>query len=129
MKNRKETVLNVYGKPLEICCKSPITGYFRDGLCRTDISDYGLHLTCALLTTEFLEFSKIQGNDLSTPRPEFGFRGLKHGDKWCICAGRWTEALEAGKAPQIYLKSTHQKMLTMVQIEVLEKYALDIDHG
>ena len=103
-----------------------MTGFFRDGLCRTDTSDYGLHLTCALLTDEFLEFSKIQGNDLSTPRPEFGFNGLKDGDKWCICAGRWTEALEAGKAPKIYLRATHQKMLSMVQIEVLEKYALDL---
>ncbi|OUU73841.1 MAG: hypothetical protein CBC29_09885 [Methylococcaceae bacterium TMED69] len=120
-------VLNVFGEPLEICCKSPITGYFRDGLCRTDTSDYGLHLTCALLTNEFLEFSKSQGNDLSTPRPEFGFEGLKEGDKWCICAGRWTEALEAGKAPKIYLSATHQKMLSMVQIEVLERYALDLE--
>ncbi len=75
---------------------------------------------------EFLEFSKVRGNDLSTPRPEFGFEGLKDGDKWCICAGRWTEALEAGKAPKIFLKATHQKMLSMVQIEVLEKYALDL---
>ena len=126
MVDKDDMALNVFGEPLEICCKSPMTGYFRDGLCRTDTSDYGLHLTCALLTNEFLEFSKIQGNDLSTPRPEFGFVGLKGGDKWCICAGRWTEALEAGKAPKIYLRATHQKMLLMVQIEVLEKYALDL---
>ena len=126
MIDKNDIALNVFGESLEICCKSPMTGYFRDGLCRTDKSDYGLHLTCALLTNEFLEFSKIRGNDLSTPRPEFGFKGLKEGDKWCICAGRWTEALEAGKAPRIFLKATHQRMVSMVQIEVLEKYALDL---
>ena len=85
MIEKDDIALNVFGEPLETCCESPMTGYFRDGLCRTDASDYGLHLTCALLTDEFLEFSKVRGNDLSTPRPEFGFEGLKDGDKWYLC--------------------------------------------
>ena len=117
---------NVFDEVIEECCSNPITGFFRDGFCHTDDLDRGIHVVCALLTEEFLDFSKSRGNDLSTPRPEFGFNGLKDGDKWCICAGRWTEALEAGKAPKIFLKATHQKMLSMVQIEVLEKYALDL---
>ena len=119
--------LNVLGKPLESCCHSPMTGYFRDGFCRTDGTDYGQHLTCVLLTEEFLMFSKSKGNDLSTPRPEFGFPGLKAGDRWCLCAERWTEALEAGVAPMLYLESTHSQMLALVQIEVLERYAVTID--
>ena len=119
--------LNVLGDPLESCCQSPMTGYFRDGFCRTDGTDYGQHLTCVLLTEEFLMFSKSKGNDLSTPRPEFGFPGLKAGDHWCLCAERWTEALEAGVAPMLYLKSTHSQMLALVQIEVLERYAVTTD--
>ena len=119
--------LNVLGKPLESCCHSPMTGYFRDGFCRTDGTDYGQHLTCVLLTEEFLIFSKSKGNDLSTPRPEFGFPGLKAGDRWCLCAERWTEALEAGMAPMLYLESTHSQMLSLVQIEVLERYAVTTD--
>ena len=117
--------LNVLGEPLESCCKSPMTGYFRDGFCRTDGTDFGQHLTCVVLTDEFLAFSKARGNDLSTPRPEYGFPGLKAGDRWCLCAERWTEALEAGVAPNLYLKSTHSKMLSLVQIEVLERYAIE----
>ena len=119
--------LNVLGDPLESCCQSPMTGYFRDGFCRTDGTDYGQHLTCVLLTEEFLMFSKSKGNDLSTPRPEFGFPGLKAGDHWCLCAERWTEALEAGVAPMLYLESTHSQMLALVQIEVLERYAVTTD--
>ena len=123
MDNRIE--LNVLGEPLESCCESPMTGYFRDGFCRTDSTDSGQHLTCVVLTDEFLTFSKVRGNDLSTPSPEYGFPGLKAGDRWCLCAERWTEALEAGVAPNLHLKSTHSKMLSLVQIEVLERYAVD----
>ena len=123
MDNRIE--LNVLGEPLESCCESPMTGYFRDGFCRTDSTDSGQHLTCVVLTDEFLTFSKVRGNDLSTPRPEYGFPGLKAGDRWCLCAERWTEALEAGVAPNLHLKSTHSKKLSLVQIEVLERYAVD----
>tara|TARA_B100000029_G_scaffold466529_1_gene502122 strand:- start:51 stop:431 length:381 start_codon:yes stop_codon:yes gene_type:complete len=117
--------LNVLGEPLESCCESPMTGYFRDGFCRTDGTDFGQHLTCVVMTNEFLSFSKARGNDLSTPRLEYGFPGLKAGDRWCLCAERWTEALEAGIAPNLHLKSTHFDMLSLVQIEVLEKYAVE----
>jgi len=125
MDKENDIDLNVLGEPLENCCKSPMTGYFRDGFCRTDGSDFGQHLTCVLLTDEFLNFSQERGNDLLTPRPEYGFPGLKAGDRWCLCAERWTEALEAGVAPKLYLKSTHSKMLSLVQIEVLERYAIE----
>ena len=124
MNNETNIDLNVLGNPLESCCRSPMTGYFRDGFCRTDGSDFGQHLTCVLLTDEFLQFSRAKGNDLITPRLEYGFPGLKAGDRWCLCAERWTEALEAGIAPLLYLESTHSKMLSLVQIEVLERYAV-----
>ncbi len=124
MVDKDDMALNVFGEPLEICCKSPMTGYFRDGLCRTDTSDYGLHLTCALLTNEFLEFSKIQGNDLSTPRPEFGFVGLKEGDKWCLCAPRWKEALEHNMAPPVDLMATHEAALEYATLEQLLEHSM-----
>ncbi|MEM6812617.1 MAG: DUF2237 domain-containing protein [Pseudomonadota bacterium] len=116
---------NVLGSQLELCCSDPITGFYRNGFCQTGSQDVGTHVACAKVTDEFLEFSKSRGNDLSTPRPEFSFPGLKAGDKWCLCASRWTEALEAGVAPLLNLKATHEKMLEYAEIEVLKKYAID----
>lgn len=118
--------LNVLGLPLDICCEDPMTGYFRDGQCRTDKEDHGRHLVCCLMTDEFLRFSKAAGNDLSTPMPQYQFPGLVAGDSWCLCALRWVEAYEANKAPQIYLKRTHRKILQYVSLDVLKKYALDL---
>lgn len=118
--------LNVLGLPLETCCEDPMTGFFRDGLCRTDKDDFGRHLVCCLMTDEFLKFSKAAGNDLSTPVPHFNFPGLKAGDSWCLCALRWVEAYEAGMAPKIYLKRTHRKILQYVTLENLKKFALDL---
>eukprot|EP01013_Petalomonas_cantuscygni_P023197 TRINITY_DN44581_c0_g1_i3.p3 TRINITY_DN44581_c0_g1~~TRINITY_DN44581_c0_g1_i3.p3 ORF type:complete len:109 (-),score=8.14 TRINITY_DN44581_c0_g1_i3:100-426(-) len=100
--------VNVLGEKLETCGKDPITGFYRDGCCNVGPDDFGLHAVCAVVTDEFLEFSKAQGNDLSTPRPEFGFEGLKAGDSWCLCAGRWQEAFEAGCAPRVRLRATHR---------------------
>mgnify|MGYP005663427395 FL=1 len=99
---------NVLGEPLEICGHDPITGYYRDGSCATDNTDFGSHTVCASVTNEFLEFSKDMGNDLSTPRPELGFKGLKAGDSWCLCANRWLEAYQNGSASKIKLKSTDE---------------------
>src|SRR3954471_484301 len=102
---------NVLGTQLRCCCLRPRTGYFRDGFCRTDASDRGMHFVCAEMTQEFLEFSRAQGNDLMTPVPEYQFPGLKPGDRWCLCVTRWTEALEAGVAPPIILEATHAATL------------------
>lgn len=118
--------LNVFGEPLERCCIDPMTGFYRDGFCHTGPHDHGVHTVCALMTDEFLAFSKASGNDLSTPRPEFGFPGLKAGDQWCLCAGRWLEAHEAGVAPRVRLRSTHRRTLDLVPIEALKPYAVDI---
>ena len=114
---------NVLGKPLEICCKKPLTGYFRDGLCRTDQSDRGTHIVCSVMTEEFLSFSKSKGNDLSTPRPEYNFSGLKEGDCWCLCALRWKEALENNMAPPVRLSSTSSEMLNYVTLEELKRHS------
>lgn len=114
--------LNVLGTPLQPCSVSPLTGYFRDGCCRTDPSDRGLHVVCAVMTAEFLRFSKQAGNDLSTPRPEFGFPGLQPGDRWCLCADRWKEAYIAGKAPRVVLEATHLNALGVVTLEQLREY-------
>lgn len=121
--------LNIYGEKLAMCCQDPVTGFYRNGYCQTGASDRGTHVACAKVTQEFLEFSKSRGNDLTTPRPEFSFPGLKPGDKWCLCALRWTEALEAGVVPKLDLKATHQRMLEFVQREVLERYALHDDQA
>jgi uncharacterized protein len=118
--------LNVLGEPLQSCCMDPRTGFYRDGYCQTGDDDLGSHLVCAEMTEEFLAFSKKQGNDLSTPRPEFSFPGLKAGDRWCVCALRWVESYEAKQAPKILLSATHQTMLDIVPLEVLVKYALDV---
>lgn len=117
--------LNVLGDALACCCRDPLTGFYRDGHCNTGPEDRGLHTVCAKMTTEFLQFSQQQGNDLMTPRPEYGFVGLADGDKWCLCLGRWIEALEAGKAPFLYLKGTHISVLEHVSLEILYQYALD----
>lgn len=114
--------LNVLGTPLESCCLDPLTGWYRDGHCRTDQSDRGLHLICAQVTEEFLEYSRCQGNDLVTARANFP--GLKAGDGWCLCVSRWLEALAAGVAPPIRLESTHVKALNYVSLEVLRAHAL-----
>jgi uncharacterized protein len=116
--------LNVYGEPLKPCGFDPKTGFFRDGCCNTGPEDRGRHVICARMTVEFLAFSRLRGNDLSTPRPEFGFHGLGAGDRWCLCAERWREAWEAGAAPQVVLASTHLSALRVVPLEVLEQHAL-----
>lgn len=117
--------LNVFGDPIEPCSTSPRTGFYRTGCCETGPEDLGLHLVCAVMTAEFLDFSKRAGNDLSTPRPEFGFPGLRPGDRWCLCAGRWREAHDAGMAPRVVLKSTHEETLAVIPLDVLKQYALD----
>jgi len=112
---------NVLGGELALCCRDPLTGFYRDGTCRTGRDDVGVHTVCARMTAEFLAFSKQQGNDLSTPRP--GFAGLKPGDRWCLCAARWQEALEAGQAPEVVLEATHVATLSIVQLEDLKAHA------
>ena len=121
MIQRVET--NVLGGPLTSCSQDPLTGFFRDGCCRTGPDDMGSHTVCVRLTDEFLAFSKSRGNDLSTPRPEYGFPGLKGGDSWCVCAPRWQEAFEAGCAPQVRLASTHMGALEHCQLEDLKAHA------
>jgi len=117
-----EQALNVFGRPLEPCSLSPMTGYFRDGCCRSDPDDRGMHVVCVVLTIDFLAFSKSRGNDLSTPRPEFDFPGLKAGDRWCLCATRWLEALQSGMAPDVVLESTHLNTLGVVTLDQLRLY-------
>jgi uncharacterized protein (DUF2237 family) len=119
-----EKVLNIFGEEMEACCFDPLTGWRRDGYCNTDDFDHGSHVVCCEVTEAFLKFSKERGNDLSTPRPEFNFPGLKEGDRWCLCAMRWQEAFEAGVAPRVFLESCHQKALEFVKLEDLEQYAM-----
>ena len=114
---------NVFGEELKVCCTSPMTGYFRDGNCRTISEDTGTHTVCAIMTDEFLDFSLSKGNNLITPIPYYNFPGLKAGDKWCLCASRWVEAEKAGKAPLVILESTHEKTLDFTSLETLVKYA------
>lgn len=116
---------NVLGGDLQLCCSAPLTGFYRDGYCRTGLEDVGLHTVCAQVTDEFLAFSKQAGNDLSTPRPELSFPGLKAGDCWCLCVTRWKEALEAGSAPPVKLTSTHMSALEFVSLEDLMSHALE----
>ena len=115
---------NVLGGELKCCCKKPLTGFYRDGFCRTGVDDTGRHTVCVEVTDEFLEFSMAVGNDLSTPRPEFNFPGLQDGDKWCLCVLRWKEALEAGVAPNVVLEATHEHSLQYVSLEDLREYAI-----
>ena len=118
---------NVLGGPLEDCSHDPKTGFFRDGCCRTDEHDQGRHVICTRVTAEFLAFSRLVGNDLSTPRREFGFPGLRPGDSWCLCALRWREALEANAAPPVRLTATHEAALQFVSLEDLTRHAIDVD--
>ena len=121
-----EPSLNVLGEPLHTCSTDPLTGFFRTGCCDTGPWDRGRHTICAVMTTGFLEFTKSRGNDLSAPRPEFGFPGLKPGDRWCLCALRWLEAWEAGEAPPVSLRATHLRTLDLVPLEVLKQKAMDL---
>jgi len=121
-----EAKLNVLGEPLASCSEQPLTGFFRDGCCNTGPEDLGSHTVCTRVTAEFLEFSRSRGNDLSTPRPEFGFPGLKPGDQWCLCAARWQEALAAGAAPRVVLRATHAGALRVVRLADLKRHALDL---
>jgi uncharacterized protein (DUF2237 family) len=115
---------NVLGGPLQACSFDPNTGFFRDGHCHTCAQDHGSHTVCAVMTAEFLAFSKSRGNDLSTPMPQFEFPGLKPGDHWCLCAGRWLEAHEAGKAPKVNLEATNEAALAIVPLDALRQDAL-----
>ena len=116
--------LNVLGGELIPCSLDPVTGFYRNGCCETGPDDLGLHTVCVVMSAEFLAFSKAAGNDLSTPLPKFGFPGLKPGDRWCLCAPRWKEALDAGMAPQVILESTHEETLAIVTLGVLKDYAV-----
>ena len=115
--------LNVFGLPLQACCYDPVTGYFRDGYCKTMTEDRGTHVVCAMVTEEFLQFSKKRGNDLITPVPQWQFPGLKPGDRWCLCISRWLEAEKAGVAPQVVLEATHEIALEYTELDTLVKYA------
>lgn len=114
---------NVLGSELECCCAEPMTGFYRDGFCRTGPGDYGLHTVCAVMTADFLAFSARMGNDLSTPRPEMGFAGLEPGDRWCLCVSRWAEAHQAGYAPQVVLEACHNSALEFVDLADLQAHA------
>lgn len=116
---------NVLGGALITCSIAPLTGYYRDGCCKTGFEDAGTHTVCAEITNEFLNYTKSKGNNLSTPNPAYGFPGLKAGDFWCLCALRWKEALLAGKAPKIKLEATHEKTLEFINFEDLKKYAIE----
>jgi len=117
---------NVFGETLQACSSAPVTGFFRNGCCDTSAEDVGSHTVCAVMTDAFLQFSKSKGNDLSTPLPEFGFPGLKAGDRWCLCAPRWQEAFEAGQAPRVVLRATHQGALDYCALEDLKRHAIDL---
>ncbi len=116
---------NVLGTPLKACCTDPMTGFYRDGHCRTGAGDFGAHTVCAQMTPAFLNFTKAQGNDLSTPVPAYQFPGLKPGDRWCLCASRWREALDKGVAPPVDLEATHASTLEYVTLDELQEYAID----
>ncbi|MCB1398329.1 MAG: DUF2237 domain-containing protein [Rhodobacter sp.] len=122
----KSPSINVLGGPLAECSRDPVTGFFRNGCCDTGPMDRGLHTVCAEMTAEFLALSKYLGNDLSTPRPEFGFAGLKPGDRWCLCAARFLQAHDEGAAPRVFLQATHRDTLEVVPIEVLQLHAADV---
>jgi uncharacterized protein (DUF2237 family) len=119
--------MSVLGRPLEPCSLRPKTGFFRDGCCNTSADDTGAHVVCTRVNAEFLAFSRASGNDLSTPAPQYGFPGLKPGDRWCLCAARWKEALDAGCAPPVFLACTHERVLDYVTFEELSGYALDLN--
>ncbi|MDJ1177583.1 DUF2237 domain-containing protein [Roseofilum sp. BLCC_M91] len=125
MSETQSEAKNVFGEPLQPCCTDPMTGYYRTGYCETGPGDFGLHVVCAQVTDEFLDYTRKQGNDLSTPVPIYGFPGLKSGDRWCLCASRWKEALEAGVAPPVVLSATHFNTLATIPLELLKEYAVD----
>ena len=124
--NNKKNQKNVLGEELEPCSSHPVTGWFRDGCCNTDELDQGIHTVCARVSTKFLEWAKIAGNDLITPHPEFGFPGLKEGDNWCICAGTYSQSIDAGTACKIYLKKTNQKTLELIPLSKLKPFGIDL---
>jgi uncharacterized protein (DUF2237 family) len=118
---------NVFGEPLQACSLNPMTGFFRNGCCDTSPEDVGSHTVCIVATDAFLQFSRARGNDLSTPMPDYGFPGLKEGDRWCLCAPRWQEAFEAGQAPRVVLRATHQGALHFCSLADLKSHAIDLD--
>ena len=118
---------NVLGGTLALCSEDPVTGFYRTGCCETGPQDHGVHTVCAVMTDEFLKFSQCRGNDLSTPRPEFGFAGLRAGDRWCLCAARWLEAYQADKAPDVVLAATNIVTLRIVPLEALKTKAIDLN--
>jgi uncharacterized protein len=123
---RRVQARNVLGEPLEFCSLSPMTGFYRDGCCNTGREDVGSHTVCVVMTATFLDFSKSRGNDLSTPMPDYGFRGLKPGDRWCLCAPRWQEAFEADQAPRVVLRATHEAALAYCSLADLKRFAVDL---
>ncbi|MFN4262155.1 MAG: DUF2237 family protein [Thioalkalivibrionaceae bacterium] len=123
MEHHPAQALNVIGTQLESCSTDPMTGFYRDGRCVAGPEDVGVHSVCAVMTEEFLEFTRAHGNDLSTPIPAFGFPGLKPGDRWCLCAARWLEAEHAGVAPPVYLTATHERTLDLIDLRVLERHS------
>ena len=126
MTDTDEQQRNVFGEPIETCSIRPMTGFYRTGCCETGPEDVGVHTVCVEVTEDFLQFSRARGNDLSTPLPEFGFPGLEPGDRWCLCAARWQEALEAGMAPRVILSATHEATLEIVRLEDLKRFAIDL---
>jgi uncharacterized protein (DUF2237 family) len=125
--NQIDPPVNVLGEPLQACSLNPVTGFYRDGACNTGTQDVGLHGVCVLVDEAFLAFSQYTGNDLSTPMPEYGFPGLKSGDRWCLCASRWQQAHDAGFAPRVVLAATHETSLKVVSLDDLKEYALDLN--
>lgn len=125
--DRPSSARNVLGETLAACCDNPLTGFYRDGYCHTGPQDVGSHTVCAQMTDEFLAFSRARGNDLSTPHPESGFPGLVAGSRWCLCVGRWREALLAGVAPKVILASSHERALEVVSLAELRAHALDLN--
>jgi hypothetical protein len=119
--------LNVFGEPLESCSEEPLTGFYRDGCCNTSDADYGQHTVCVQVNQAFLEYSRFRGNDLTTPIEEFGFPGLKEGDRWCLCAARWLEAYEHNMAPRVYLAGTHVRATEIIPMELLKEFAVDLN--
>lgn len=124
--SKDEAARNVFGDPLQLCSLSPKTGYLRDGHCRTRPDDLGTHVVCACVTDNFLDFTRERGNDLVTPVQAYDFPGLKDGDRWCLCAQRWLEALNAGVAPPVFLQATHERVLDIIDLDLLLPKALDL---
>lgn len=124
---QQDEEINVLGEPLHSCSEKPLTGFYRDGKCNTCDEDVGSHTVCIQASEEFLEYSRFKGNDLSTPIPEYGFEGVKPGDGWCLCAARWLEAYEDGRAPRVYMMRTHKRALEIVPIEKLREFAADLN--